>query len=363
LAADGYLGVTPPPKPPGGPPYEGGGRVGGDTFADAVVMPSWFYTDTGNTCGYADDYEVMCPYGSNSPDVVYRYDCTADMIIAVDLCASSYDTKVFVFDGPSTQNLVACNDDAGCGYSGWQSRIDDLQIEAGHSYYFVVDGYGGYCGDYVLSIADVLPCEVPCPAGALIEGEPPCGDGYVDYYNGGCQYDGWTPIAADADGAATVCGRSCTYSYSGLSYRDTDWYTATAGGPVTLTCTAEFPVLLLLIYGTDCSNLGYLYQTAGTCETASIAWDAQPGQQIWPWVGPSAFSGVSESGYVLGLSGLDPNVAVGACCPADGGCFVTTQTFCEDGGSDWHGGPCEPNPCDPTPVVETSWGKLKALHR
>lgn len=107
-------------------------KQGGDTIFDATVIPGLPFTDTGNTCGYIDDYDEICPYsGSTAPDVVYSFTPVSDMSIDVDLCGSMYDTKLFIYD--SGLNLVACNDDFyfedPCGI--YVSRIEGAPLVGG----------------------------------------------------------------------------------------------------------------------------------------------------------------------------------------------------------------------------------------
>jgi hypothetical protein len=306
------------------PAYDG--REGGEDCASAFVIASLPFSDTGATCDNIDDYDEVCPYsGSTSPDVVYSYTPAGDEAITVDLCNSSYDTKVYIYEAVCG-NLLACNDDAGCGYSGWQSLLDNINLAGGVTYYIVVDGYGGDCGEYVMDVMGFEPCVVDCPEGAQQEGEPPCEDGYVDNYNGGCNSVGWTLVEGDANGCATVCGESCTYiAPGGLNYRDTDWYTMTAGGgPVTASCIAEFPLQFILIYNPDCNNLQYDLGTAGPCQPVILSYNFGAGQEFWLWVGASVFDGVPAADYVMDVCGLVPG---------------TTAT------------------------VETSWGAIKGLYR
>jgi hypothetical protein len=298
LAVNTGVGNRAPDKPEG-TIYDGGGRTGGDNVGDAVAIASLPYFDGGNTCGYINDYDAICPYsGSTSPDVVYSYVPAANEAISVDLCASLYDTKVYIYEN-AVGNLVACNDDFGCGYSGWQSRLENINLTAGNTYYFIIDGYGGLCGDYTLAIEGFAPCDVVCPDGAQQEGEPPCVDNYYDGYNGGCNSVGWTLVEGQTDNCADVCGLSCTYLYQGGSYRDTDWYTmnANVAGNVTATCTAEFPLQFILIYVADCNNLQYTIGTGGPCTPVSLSWPFAAGQEFWLWVGAQVFSGVPESEY------------------------------------------------------------------
>ena len=87
-------------------------REGGETIATAIPVPGLPFNDTGFTCDNLDDYDESCPSASVSPDVVYSYLATADGAITIDLCSSTYDTKVFVYENSYTPGVpYACNDD------------------------------------------------------------------------------------------------------------------------------------------------------------------------------------------------------------------------------------------------------------
>jgi hypothetical protein len=354
---------TPPAKPAPSGIYQGGGRVGGDTVTDAVVIPGIPFTDAGNTCGFANNYDEVCPYtGSTAPDVVYSYAPSADGWARVDLCASSYDTKVYIWEDV-VGNVVACNDDANCGYSGYQSKIN-VALAAGHTYYLVIDGYGDSCGDYALSVTEYPPCTVQCPAGGVPEGEPPCQDGYQDDFNGGCIH-GWSPLVPGPGDCTTICGKACTFVKDGHAYRDVDYYDAVAsGGTVTATCTAEFPLMLFLVYVPVCSNMQYITQTVDECETATLSWDFAPGDELWVIAGPSVFFDVPEGDYTLEVCGIT-NPVIGACC-THAGCMMSSPASCEQHGGTWMGDgtDCSPDPCSPpTPVERTTWGRIKSGYR
>jgi hypothetical protein len=147
--------------------------VGGDTAATALVIPALPFTSSGNTSTFHDDYDENCPYvAPGAPDVVYSFTPSASVIVDIDLCNSSYDTKVYVYanvaplpgSGPSG-TAIACNDDSGCGQSGWASHISSLLLTGGTTYLIVVDGFGGSpageSGAYSLTISGTL---VPPPA-------------------------------------------------------------------------------------------------------------------------------------------------------------------------------------------------------
>ena len=83
-------------------------RQGGDTIADAVAATIPCST-TGSTVGYNDDYDEDCPYVGYTADVVYSLTPEFDLLVDIDLCGSSYDTKVYVYD--EDFGVIACNDD------------------------------------------------------------------------------------------------------------------------------------------------------------------------------------------------------------------------------------------------------------
>ncbi len=306
------IGPVRPDKPAPEGVYEGGGRAGGDTVGEAYPIPALPFSDAGNTCGFANDYDAVCPYsGSTAPDVVYSFSVQADMTLCLELCTAAYDTKMYVWQDAPGQ-LVACSDDA-CGETGYQSRILDLDLFGGHEYYIVIDGYGSECGDYDLRIVMGCGCELDCPEGGELEGEPLCQDDYIDGYNSGCHTGIFQPLEVDPQGMATMCGKSCTYLSNGLSYRDADWFTAdAAGGTVTATCMAEFPLMLMLIKNADCAAMEYEYAITTLCSSAEVSWSFQPGQEVWVWVGPALFSGLEERDYILRVSGLEPSPPVPA---------------------------------------------------
>jgi hypothetical protein len=132
-------------------------RVGGEDMANAVAITldaAGMYSDTGNTCNFMDDYDEVCPYtGSLSPDVVYSWYACADGSLDITLCAGSlYDTKLYVYDGAGA--LVACNDDFCPSYVSelMAANGEAVPVVMGETYYIVVDGYGGDCGDYTIDI-------------------------------------------------------------------------------------------------------------------------------------------------------------------------------------------------------------------
>ena len=312
-----------------------GDRVGGEDINTATVVAGLPFTDAGNTCVFVDDYDEVCPYsGSTSPDCVYAFTPSADVLVDMFLCMSSYDTKIFVYENVYTPGApFACVDDnASCGdYNTYlyQSWIQDLALVGGNTYYIVVDGYGGDCGDYILDIYEVEECVVDCPAGALYEGEPDCYDGYDDVFNAGCNNTPESYSVVDCSNETIViCGTSGVFAFGGSTYRDTDWYMLTLDDPATVTIgiEAEFGALLGFVdMSAGCPSPGfYAYTTAEKCTYTTVSYALPAGQSV---------------------------------------VFVSTDTWDlgYTSGSDYYltidGYECT------SPVEETTWGSIKSLYR
>lgn len=321
-------------------------REGGESWSDACLIPSLPYSDQGATCDNTDDITLPCA-ASAAPDVVYVYTPATSGSIDIDLCASGYDTALGFYD--AHHNNIACNDDH-CGASTRQSRISEVPVVGGETYYIVVDGYSQNCGSYVLEVTENAPCTLDCPVGAIAEGEPACHDGYYDEYNGGCNTTGWSMVCPQSGTSEVICGRSGTYVFEGMSYRDTDWYSGRGNGEtVTITCQADFPLQLSLWWSPDCYSLIYDLVTGERCEEISLSRFSSPGAEFWVWVGPSQFTDVPcESEYILTIEGAGPcETHVGACCFPDGSCSRAYQNGCALSGGDYQGDgtSCTPNPC------------------
>jgi hypothetical protein len=267
---------------------------GGDNILTATAIEELPFSDEGTTAGYIDDYDEVCPYASTSPDVVYSYEAPADMSVYITLCnGSAYDTKLFVYENEHTPgDPYACNDDACPGYV---SRLNNVFLAAGNTYYIVVDGYGGDYGDYTIDMFELVPC-VDCPPGATPEGEPVCYDDYVDETNGGCGSD--PVVFGEVSCGETICGTSGTFLYQTLEYRDTDWYnfSLTEDTDITITAMAEFDMQVLIIQqGPDepCVDYQILYSAvAPICEEYSFQASLTAGD-YWIWVAPEEFTGVA----------------------------------------------------------------------
>ncbi|MEW6051124.1 MAG: GEVED domain-containing protein [Candidatus Zixiibacteriota bacterium] len=257
---------------------------GGDVIATATVIPGIPYTDAGTTSGYTNDYNEVCPYsGGTAPDVVYSFTPAANVTVDIDLCASGYDTKVYLYAGAYTPGApYACNDDACPGY---RSFIDDLNLVGGTTYYIVVDGYGSAFGNYVLTITPVSACVVTCPPGGIAEGEPCVTDG-ADVTNGGCNSS--PEVYSTINCGDTICGTA----WASNDFRDTDWYLKSFTNDTTVIwkAVANFPVLLYIVdlTGGCGSATGIISATGNPCDTVTVSADL-PGGTYAFFVAPRYF--------------------------------------------------------------------------
>lgn len=302
----------PAPATPTPPPDADVLRQGGDTFADAVLIPTQPFTVDGSTAGYTDDYDEACPHeGSTSPDVVYRYTPAEPLLIDIDLLGSSYDTKVYVYG--AGMELVACNDDHHPDYS---SRIEALPVQPTVKYYIVVDGYGGDFGAYHLELVATPPYEVECWPGMEEEGEPPLQDGYTDTHNAGCSGPGG---AADVQVLPYqgVCATSGWYDDT----TDHDWYGGMVipgpYGSFVVRCDAEQATRVTAYLGADCASLTEI--GSAVFEESDDQWlevGGAPGQEVWLHVQPASphppagFSGHEYLYWVLADFPVEPPLTV-----------------------------------------------------
>ncbi len=275
-------------------------RQGGDIVLNATVIPALPYSNGGTTAGYNNDYDEICPYSSSTaPDVVYEITPAATISVDIDLCYSSFDTKLYVYT--SSLSLVACNDDfyfaAPC--FTYSSKLENVTLTAGQTYYIIIDGYGTASGDYVLDITDYTPCVLTCPGIGYPEGEPPLVPDYVDNWNGGCNTSPGYPFQdlRSCYGRCALipvlCGVSGWYTFQGSQYRDTDWYILSGGwaGIIEIVADAEQPTYIFELGPQDCESVGVIQQaTAGPCNETIMTIVGPPDTPIWFWVGPTTFA-------------------------------------------------------------------------
>lgn len=282
------------------------GIPGGD-FTTPIVISSLPYSATGNNCGFVNNLQGSC--GGTGPDVVYAITPSQNTCVTISLCnpTTNFDSVLDLYLN-SSATLVACSDD----FCDIRSEIQNVTLFAGNTYYIVVDGFGGSCGDYLLNVtACPTTCNVPCPPGAIAEGEPSCFDGSVDTYNAGCNSvpTTWTDIPCSPT-PVTMCGSYGNFVTNGLQFRDTDWYRVVVGQPTTLVATVNgelSSVVAILDLSAGCGALVERCPVQPGPPCAPISCSASvPAGTYFIFVAPANFSGSPCSArYTLTVSSSD----------------------------------------------------------
>ncbi|MBU0741080.1 hypothetical protein KKG45_11860 [bacterium] len=298
---DGATRITPQkgPAQPGLTSFTPYSREGGEDIGTAIAIASLPFSDTGYTCDNIDDYDEVCNFaGSVAQDVAYSYAPAIDEVVALDLCYSSYDTKVYVYD--AFFNVMGCNDDFYYGdppecytYSSYLRIL----LPAGETYYIVVDGYGTECGDYNLDVAGMPYEPLECDINAQPEGEPTLVPEYVDNHNGGCNStpEVFQPLNwIDEDsGCMHLSGISGWYPAGGVDNRDTDWYEfVAASDAITVALEVEnwmTPTRCMMTTANpSCGGYDYSFQSNEVVSLQPMSWTVPTtiGATYWIFVAP-----------------------------------------------------------------------------
>ncbi|MBD3402610.1 hypothetical protein GF420_06920 [candidate division GN15 bacterium] len=383
--------IKAPPEGEAPPPSQATTKQGGDTVADAVVIPSVPYSNTGTTVGYTNDYDEVCTFtGSTAPDVVYSYTPATTEWVDMEICQSDYDTKMYIYENTVTPGSpFACNDDA-CGSDGYKSELPGLQLVGGNTYYIVIDGYGSSSGTYFLNITEGDP-PPDCPVDTTMFGQPthtPSFGGWsagvsdVGFIDGPLlRYEYFTGLSDDIVGlhfwAISAYNDGSSWFECDETPRDLQviFYPDVAGQPGTAAATFDVtvsgtPTGMLFsgfeldeyrvdltgsvslsdgwvsIQGTDASTCWFLWMSGYGLDSAHMMLDTAS-------ILTNEDSDMSLC--ILGPVG-DP---VGACCNAAGGCEVLTEAECAAAGGTYQGDGtnCTPNPC-PQPCCVGTTGNV-----
>jgi hypothetical protein len=198
---------------------------GGDNCSDYFTLTGTLpITTSGTTVGYTNDYGGWATEPPNwvgsfyaddgfggscdAADVVYKWTAPGDTVYNFSLCTTTGfgdydDTGLLLFDFTCptepvvTTDLIAGNDDAGCGSYGYTSELTQIPLTTGQEVLIVVDGTFGDAGTYELIVDYGPPTVVPptCSVDDVAGYDPmmPEDDGwsfgFTDTYNPWIRYD------------------------------------------------------------------------------------------------------------------------------------------------------------------------------
>ena len=144
--------------------FECEAEIGGDICEDAyeVVIGDNPFDTRGAGAEYPDPSASQCQNTyldwDNSPDVWFSFNPGFDGSLTLSTCdSSSYDTSMALYRGPSCGDWtqIACNGD-GSGQSGCQayySRITNVSVEAGETYWIRLGGWEAATGAGTLEVS------------------------------------------------------------------------------------------------------------------------------------------------------------------------------------------------------------------
>lgn len=147
-------------------------RDGGDDVFTALPITAMPFVDDGSNelNGNAFDYDCPgAPGEYDGKDQWYAIVPGQTINVRVTTCSpvTDYDTKLYIFrDSIEHGSVVACNDDfctGGLGL-GYVAEIESVTLEAGFTYFIVVDAYSSSDeGTFRLRVEELGVVEPACP--------------------------------------------------------------------------------------------------------------------------------------------------------------------------------------------------------
>lgn len=134
----------------------------GADWCPATVIASAPFIDFGTTTGQNNDWNPSCAQCCEGEDVIYEFTPSFTTQYRISLCLiATFDNVLEIRTGGSCpgDTQVACSDDA-CGS---QAQVD-MVMNAGTTYYIIVDGYFESDGSYALQLLPFGMGAEGCPS-------------------------------------------------------------------------------------------------------------------------------------------------------------------------------------------------------
>ncbi len=273
----------------------------GNDACPATVISGLPFTDTGTTTGQADNYNpaqlIGGCFNNFAPDVIYSFVAPYTQSYTISTDGSSFDTYLYIQTGgacPGT-TTVECDDDDGVGLQSLITRV----LNAGETYYIIVDGYSSASGNYVLNVFD--NCNVDCQPGDIQECFETRDSTHAQVNcNGGCENPIYGGVESwqDIQPCQTVCGRFFTYiGPNGSNSRDVDVYRVTLAEACSLAFTVNSEVGYQIYVLSGSCPWDFLWNSAPyvyPCSTATIISTCLPAGTYSVVLVPTAFSGIDD---------------------------------------------------------------------
>jgi len=126
---------------------------------DPIPIASLPFNDSGTTEGARECMDTYgCPpsWQELGPEVVYSFTAEDDTMITASLSDLTVDLDL----------IILADSGDGCGPDTCvrevDSNVQDVCLPGGYEYFFVIDGFNGFEGDYTLEVTSGGPCAVAC---------------------------------------------------------------------------------------------------------------------------------------------------------------------------------------------------------
>lgn len=207
-----------------------------------------------NTGATADGVPSQCAGGEATVDngVWWTY-VGDDSFVTLSLCASTFDTRVHVFQGTCAGLIgVNGNDDSNCSPSTLRSTVT-FNAVLGTTYYIAVEGFGTGNG----SISMTASCGPLCTPFVFNDA---CGAAEIITVGTNCTPTGGNLTCAAATPGTNPCGLATFQTFPDA------WYEFTATAPnIFVNLTYPIPGMQFAVYqGTTCSPLPATFFCSGT---------------------------------------------------------------------------------------------------
>lgn len=228
--------------------------VGGNTCANAAVIPSLPYVLTGlTTAGFGNDYDHLDECVSDymrGEDFVFRYDAPSAQCIDIWVRGSNPYTGIHVFDACPDPGVAACLEYR--GEIGGNPRIRNLTLPSAGDYYFIVDTWAPSTPSTPFSI-EVRQCVDFCTFNP--DGANACGSATVLAYPA----DSFCGTTLPAPTYTVDASPSLTSTFCG-SIENNQWFRFTADNDTmsftitTSNCTYGDGIQAMVLQTSDCIN-------------------------------------------------------------------------------------------------------------
>ena len=282
--------------------------------------------NTAGSVAFATESQPGCA-GTANNDVWYRFTATTSLASITVNGSTGFDGVFQVFSG-ACNNLIPLNCVDGT-VTGEDEATVVNNLSVGQTYFIRVYDFEDIVPNtsgFDICVVEFTQCNLTQPVGSILETEA-CGTSS----NGGCGVT--PPIYQNISCGQTIFGKA----WADNGNRDLDWYSFTVVelGTGSISATAEFPFVVLIIDVSNCASPSVLAQgTFNACEQGIVNYNFQGPGTYSVVVAPTVFAGYpcnsfNDYHFTLNLPGTVPTIQANgntSFCPGGSVSLAVTQT-------------------------------------